>query len=38
VVKAWIARSRKRPRTIHHGGRGVFMVGGKVIKLPSKKK
>jgi hypothetical protein len=38
VVKAWIARSKKRPQTIHHGGKGVFMVVGNVIKLPSKKK
>ena len=38
VVKAWIARSRRRPRTIHHGGKGVFMVAGKMIRLPSKKK
>jgi len=26
VVKAWIARSRRRPRTMHHGGKGIFMV------------
>ena len=38
VVKAWIARSGKRPRTIHHMGKGVFMVAGKAIKLASKKK
>ena len=38
VVKAWIATSKKRQRTIHHCGNGVFMVDGKVIKLPSKKK
>ncbi len=36
VVKAWIGRSRKRPRTIHHLGRGAFMVAGKTIRLPSK--
>jgi len=35
VLKAWIDPSRKHPRTIHHLGRGVFMVAGKTIKLPS---
>lgn len=38
VLRAWIDPSRKRPRTIHHLGRGVFMVAGKTIKLPSKMK
>ncbi|HTT40657.1 MAG TPA: flavin reductase family protein [Burkholderiales bacterium] len=38
VLKAWIDRSRKRPRTIHHLGRGAFMVSGRTIRLPSKKK
>jgi flavin reductase (DIM6/NTAB) family NADH-FMN oxidoreductase RutF len=38
VVKAWIDRARKPPRTIHHLGRGTFMVAGEVIKLPSKAK
>jgi flavin reductase (DIM6/NTAB) family NADH-FMN oxidoreductase RutF len=38
VVKAWIDRSRKRPRTIHHQGRGKFMVAGDLIELPSRKK
>ncbi len=38
VVKAWIDRSRKRPRTIHHCGRGVFMVAGRIVKLPSRMK
>jgi flavin reductase (DIM6/NTAB) family NADH-FMN oxidoreductase RutF len=36
VLKAWIDPSVKRPRTIHHLGRGAFMVAGKTIKLPSK--
>ena len=35
VLNAWIDPSRKHPRTIHHLGRGVFMVAGKTIKLPS---
>ena len=38
VVKAWITTSKKRQRTIHHGGNGKFIVDGKLIKLPSKKK
>ena len=38
VVKAWIDPAKKRPRTIHHLGKGVFMVAGKTIKLPSKMK
>lgn len=38
VVKAWITTSKKRERTIHHCGNGVFAVDGKLIKLPSKKK
>jgi flavin reductase (DIM6/NTAB) family NADH-FMN oxidoreductase RutF len=36
VVKAWIDPSVKNPRTIHHLGRGNFMVAGDRIKLPSK--
>lgn len=38
VVKAWIDRSWKQPRTLHHMGRGVFAVDGKIIRLPSKMK
>src|SRR5574340_1160711 len=38
VVKAWIDPSMKNPRTLHHQGRGVFMVGGDTIKLPSRMK
>lgn len=37
VVKAWIDPRRKRPRTIHHQGEGVFVVPGRTIKLPSPK-
>ena len=36
VLKAWIDPSMKHPRTIHHLGRGVFMVAGRTINLPSK--
>ena len=35
VVKAWIDPSRKRPRTIHHRGKGEFMVAGRTLTLPS---
>jgi flavin reductase (DIM6/NTAB) family NADH-FMN oxidoreductase RutF len=38
VVKAWIDRSQKDPRTLHHRGRGAFMLAGETIKLPSKMK
>ena len=38
VLKAWIDPSKKDPRTIHHRGKGMFMIGGKTIKLPSKMK
>lgn len=38
VVKAWINRSQKNPRTIHHRGRGIFAVDGEIIKLPSRMK
>ena len=38
VLKAWIDPARKNPRTIHHLGKGAFMVGGRTIKLPSRVK
>lgn len=38
VLKAWIDASRKNPRTMHHLGRGAFMVAGRTMKLPSKMK
>lgn len=38
VVKAWIDPNRKNAETIHHRGRGVFAVDGKVVKLPSRMK
>jgi flavin reductase (DIM6/NTAB) family NADH-FMN oxidoreductase RutF len=37
VVQAWIDPRRKRPRTIHHQGEGVFLVAGRTIKLRSPK-
>ncbi|HEY0664786.1 MAG TPA: flavin reductase family protein [Gallionella sp.] len=38
VVKAWIDPAQKNPRTLHHRGRGVFMVAGESIRLPSRMK
>lgn len=38
VMKAWIDRSKKHPKTMHHCGYGLFMVAGHYIKLPSKMK
>jgi flavin reductase (DIM6/NTAB) family NADH-FMN oxidoreductase RutF len=38
VLKAWIDPSKKDPRTIHHRGKGMFMIDGKTIKLVSKMK
>lgn len=35
VVKAWIDRAHKEPRTLHHRGNGLFMVAGESITLPS---
>ncbi len=37
-LKAWIAPSRKQPKTLHHQGKGVFMIAGRRIKLPSRMK
>jgi len=38
VVKAWIDPAIKDPHTLHHRGKGAFMVAGTVIKLPSRVK
>lgn len=38
VVKAWIDSSISDPRTIHHQGKGRFMVAGETIRLPSRMK
>lgn len=38
VVKAWIAKDKKDYRTLHHRGGRDFMIAGKTIRLPSKKK
>jgi flavin reductase (DIM6/NTAB) family NADH-FMN oxidoreductase RutF len=38
ILKAWIDPLKKHPRTIHHSGRGAFMVAGETIQLASKMK
>lgn len=38
VIKAWIDLAHKHPRTLHHLGKGRFVVDGKIITLASKKK
>lgn len=38
VLKAWIDPAVKDPKTMHHRGKGVFMIAGKTIRLPSKMK
>lgn len=38
VLKAWIDHAVKNPCTLHHRGKGVFAVDGKLIKLPSRMK
>jgi hypothetical protein len=38
VIKAWIDPAVKNPRTLHHLGRGNFMIAGEKIKLKSKMK
>lgn len=38
VMKAWADSTIRQPRTIHHLGRGYFMVAGETIKLRSKMK
>ncbi len=36
VLKAWVDPACKDPRTLHHRGRGAFMLAGETIKLSSK--
>lgn len=38
VLKAWIDPAVKDPKTMHHRGKGFFMIAGKTVKLPSKMK
>lgn len=38
AVKAWLDPAQKNPRTLHHRGKGAFMIAGETVKLPSKMK
>ncbi|MBK7743775.1 MAG: flavin reductase family protein [Betaproteobacteria bacterium] len=38
VVHAWVEPGRAEPRTMHHRGRGRFMIAGQTITLPSRMK
>ncbi|MBK9244976.1 MAG: flavin reductase family protein [Burkholderiales bacterium] len=38
VVKAWVDPSDGAPTTLHHRGRGEFMIAGRTIRLPSRMK
>lgn len=38
ALKAWTSASKKRQRTVHHCGKGTFVVDGRLIKIASKKK
>ena len=38
VLKAWVDPARQRPRTLHHLGKGRFVVDGRTITLPSRMK
>ena len=38
VLEAWIDPTVKSPKTLHHRGRGAFMVAGRTLELPSRKK
>ena len=36
VLKAWSVPAVRDPRTLHHRGRGAFMVAGETVTVPSK--
>lgn len=38
VVQAWIDPAVKNPRTLHHRGRGAFMVAGETVRTSSRMK
>ncbi len=38
VLQAWIDPARKHPRTLHHLGKGRFVVDGRILALPSRMK
>ena len=35
VIQAWVDTAVKNPKTLHHRGKGVFMVAGETIRLES---
>jgi flavin reductase (DIM6/NTAB) family NADH-FMN oxidoreductase RutF len=35
AIKAWLDPAQKNPRTLHHRGKGAFMIAGETLKLPS---
>ena len=35
AVKAWLDPAPKNPRTLHHLGKGAFMIAGETVKLSS---
>jgi flavin reductase (DIM6/NTAB) family NADH-FMN oxidoreductase RutF len=37
VLRAWVDPSQKNPKTVHHRGKGNFMVAGKTVKVSSGK-
>ena len=37
VLRAWFDPGVADPRTLHHRGRGAFMVGSETIRLHSRK-
>jgi len=37
VVKAWIDRAKRNPKTIHHKGFGAFTVDGETLRMRSNK-
>ena len=38
VVKAWVDLLKRNPKTLHHMGKGKFMVSGKTVQLKSRAK
>jgi flavin reductase (DIM6/NTAB) family NADH-FMN oxidoreductase RutF len=36
VLAAWIDRTQRHPKTIHHRGWGTFAVDGRTIRLKSR--
>ena len=38
VLQVWIDPARKHPRTLHHLGKGRFVIDGRTIALPSRMK